>query len=46
MFSIAMTACAAKFVNNSICLSVNEPHLWVRYMLITPSEFIVLEHRH
>ncbi len=26
-FSIAMTACAAKFCNSAICLSVNGPHL-------------------
>src|SRR6516162_37517 len=44
VFSMAMTACAAKFFSRSICLSVNGHTSW-RLMVIAPiSSLSVLEH--
>ena len=45
VFSMAMTACAAKFCTSSICLSVKGQHLLPVYG-DDPDQLIILEHGH
>ena len=45
VFSIAITACAAKFCTSSICLSVNGRTSW-RKIAIDADQLAFLEHRH
>ena len=45
VFSMAMTAWAAKLLTSSICLSVNGRTSW-RYIVNRANEFAVLEHRY
>ena len=45
VFSMAMTACAAKFCTSSICLSVNGRTSW-RIDVDGADQFVVLEHWH
>ena len=45
VFSIAMTACLAKLLTSSTCLSVNGPHL-LAVDRDRADQLILLEHRH
>ena len=45
VFSMAMTAWAAKFFTSSICLSVNGLHL-LAVNSDRPDHLVILEHRH